>query len=98
MAQGACQAIEDAAVLTRCLHEAADVDAALRRYEANRLPRTSALQKGSFANATSFHLPDGPEQVKRDARYAMGTGVASLESADWLYGYDAVACPLLDVD
>jgi salicylate hydroxylase len=96
MAQGACQAIEDAAVLTRCLHEGVDIEMALRRYEATRIPRTSVLQHGSFANATSFHLPDGPEQQQRDERYAEGTGIASL-ATDWLYGYNALTAPLTSV-
>ena len=37
--QGACQAIEDAVVLADCLRAEADVPAALRAYEARRLPR-----------------------------------------------------------
>jgi 2-polyprenyl-6-methoxyphenol hydroxylase-like FAD-dependent oxidoreductase len=47
LGQGACQAIEDAAVLARCLSEAADPQAALRRYEALRIPRTSAIVRRS---------------------------------------------------
>ena len=42
MAQGAAQAIEDGATLTACLLQDSDVDAALRRYEQLRLPRTIA--------------------------------------------------------
>ncbi|MFT8245103.1 FAD-dependent monooxygenase [Roseomonas sp. BN140053] len=51
MAQGAGQAIEDAVVLARCLAEEADTPAALRRYEAARLDRTSRIQLGSRGNA-----------------------------------------------
>ena len=52
MAQGAASALEDAAVLSRCL---ADVDAdgvarALRRFEAMRKPRTSEIQGSSRQN------------------------------------------------
>jgi len=52
MAQGAASALEDAAVLSRCL---ADVDAdgvarALRRFEATRKPRTSEIQGSSRQN------------------------------------------------
>jgi salicylate hydroxylase len=92
MAQGACQAIEDAAVLTRCLDDGGDdVPAALLRYEALRLPRTARLQRLSWRNATTYHLPDGDEQRARDARLADGdTGGAS----DWLYGYDALTVDL----
>ena len=52
MAQGAGTAIEDAAVLSRCL-EGVDPDgvaAAFRRYEATRKPRTSEIQALSRAN------------------------------------------------
>jgi len=52
MAQGAASALEDAAILSRCLE---DVDAdgiapALKRYEQNRLPRTAEIQQTSAQN------------------------------------------------
>jgi 2-polyprenyl-6-methoxyphenol hydroxylase-like FAD-dependent oxidoreductase len=52
MAQGAATAIEDAAVLARCLEEVEgdDIPAAFRRYEATRKPRTSRIQAISSAN------------------------------------------------
>ncbi|MEF7617530.1 FAD-dependent monooxygenase [Aquincola sp. MAHUQ-54] len=53
MAQGAGTAIEDAVVLSRCLAglaSAAEVPAALRRYEAMRRERASQIQVGSRGN------------------------------------------------
>jgi salicylate hydroxylase/6-hydroxynicotinate 3-monooxygenase len=52
MAQGGATAIEDAAVLARCIAEAggADMERAFRRYEAHRKPRTSVIQAISSAN------------------------------------------------
>jgi 2-polyprenyl-6-methoxyphenol hydroxylase-like FAD-dependent oxidoreductase len=52
MAQGGATAIEDAAVLARCLAETdgEDIEGALRRYEAHRKPRTSLIQAISSAN------------------------------------------------
>jgi len=52
MAQGAATAIEDAAVLARCLAAAGndDIEGAFRRYEATRKPRTSRIQAISSAN------------------------------------------------
>jgi 2-polyprenyl-6-methoxyphenol hydroxylase-like FAD-dependent oxidoreductase len=52
MAQGAATAIEDAAVLARCLDETdgEDIEGAFRRYEAHRKPRTSLIQAISSAN------------------------------------------------
>ena len=52
MAQGAASALEDAAVLSRCL-EGVDADGiahAFKRYEVNRLPRTAEIQQASAKN------------------------------------------------
>jgi 6-hydroxynicotinate 3-monooxygenase len=53
MAQGAAMAIEDAAILSRCLdgvEDRAGVPAALRRYENTRLERTARMQRTSRQN------------------------------------------------
>jgi 6-hydroxynicotinate 3-monooxygenase len=52
MAQGAAMAIEDAAVLSRCLDgvDRDGVEAAFRRFEATRKPRTSRIQLNSRTN------------------------------------------------
>lgn len=53
MAQGACMAIEDAVVLSRCLDgvaQAQQLEPALNRFERARLKRTAAVQRGSRAN------------------------------------------------
>ncbi|MFC4049928.1 FAD-dependent monooxygenase [Actinomadura syzygii] len=85
-AQGAAQAIEDAAVLSRCLAEGlADPARALRRYEALRLPRTTRLQTASHARSDINHLPDGPEQRARDASF---TENDPLVANGWIYEYD----------
>ena len=85
-AQGAAQAVEDAAVLARSLAEDSDdPGAALRRYEQIRIPRTTRLQMVSHGRAEINHLPDGPEQRERDARYATQD---PLVANGWIYGYD----------
>jgi len=89
MAQGAAQAIEDAAALTACLAETTDVPAALERYEAVRLPRASRLQAMSANNKIRFHLPDGPEQEARDAEMATRSTDWSIRAIAWVYGHDA---------
>jgi salicylate hydroxylase len=94
MAQGSCQAIEDAAVLGRCL---ADVDAAsgaaaLRRYESARQARTAQVQTASFGNRDLFHMPDGQMQRERDEFLALGIGGLSI--LDWVYSYDPVTAPI----
>jgi 2-polyprenyl-6-methoxyphenol hydroxylase-like FAD-dependent oxidoreductase len=51
MAQGAATAIEDAAILARCIGvDGEDIESAFKRYEAHRKPRTSRIQKISSAN------------------------------------------------
>jgi len=88
MAQGACQALEDAAALTDALSQHTDVTAALDEYEQRRRPRTADIQGRSFANATTYHLPDGEQQAQRDAVYTTAThrGADGLAAFDWLYG------------
>jgi 2-polyprenyl-6-methoxyphenol hydroxylase-like FAD-dependent oxidoreductase len=46
--QGGCMAIEDAAVLARCLAKYVDADRALRSYEAHRLARTARVTRYSL--------------------------------------------------
>jgi 2-polyprenyl-6-methoxyphenol hydroxylase-like FAD-dependent oxidoreductase len=52
MAQGGATAVEDAAVLARCLAASGgdDLEGAFRQYEAHRKPRTSRIQAISSAN------------------------------------------------
>ena len=58
LGQGACQALEDAVVLAQQLQATADIETALRAYEAARIPRTSKIvqqsrqvgQVGQWAN------------------------------------------------
>ncbi len=50
MAQGAATAIEDAAILARCLKQSAGIEGAFQLYEAVRKPRTSRIQAISSAN------------------------------------------------
>ncbi|MGZ5881111.1 MAG: FAD-dependent monooxygenase [Xanthobacteraceae bacterium] len=50
MASGAAMALEDAAVLARCVEEVDDIADAFRLYEATRKPRASMVQTGSSAN------------------------------------------------
>jgi salicylate hydroxylase len=90
-AQGAAQAIEDAAVLARCLAEGlAGPAAALQRYETLRIPRTTRLQQVSHTRAQVNHLPDGPDQQARDDSLASAD---PLVANGWIYGYDPDAQP-----
>ncbi|KIK82238.1 hypothetical protein PAXRUDRAFT_832326 [Paxillus rubicundulus Ve08.2h10] len=68
-AQGSAMAIEDAAVLGNLfsrLTSRAQIKPLLHGYQSIRYARTAATQASSRLNRQIFHLPDGPEQEKRD--------------------------------
>ena len=91
-AQGAAQALEDAAALADCLRgvDRSAVGSALRRYEEIRRPRANHVLLMSRGREVRNHLPDGPEQRKRDAELAVGD---PLRQSAWLYGALAEADP-----
>ena len=90
MAQGSCQAIEDAVVLARCLSDVGTSDAvsALRRYEDARQGRTAQVQTSSLMNRDLFHMVDGQEQQDRDLIFSISPPGMSI--LDWVYEYDAL--------
>jgi len=68
-AQGAAMTIEDGAVLGNLLSRISHISQLrplLKAYQDLRLPRTAEAQVSSRLNQRIFHLPDGPEQRKRD--------------------------------
>ncbi|WP_128433156.1 FAD-dependent monooxygenase [Streptomyces cyaneus] len=71
-AQGAAQAILDAAVLGDVLAGVtpAGVPDALDRYVRRRLAGATGMQARSARAGGEFHLPDGPEAEERNARMA----------------------------
>jgi salicylate hydroxylase len=86
-AQGASQAIEDAAALAICLRGAGatDVPTALRRYDALRRPRLARVAAAVGVHKRNHHLADGARQRQRDR--VLGRRM-SLRGQRWLYGYD----------
>jgi salicylate hydroxylase len=92
LAQGAGQAIEDAAALAHCLSETpADIPTALARYEAARRPHTAKIQRMSWDNNTFYHLPDGSEQAARDEALQSAATDSGLATLRWIYGNDPEA-------
>lgn len=87
MAQGANQAIEDAAMLARCLRDSSAEQPALERYESARRPRVDRVHQISRSNAVTLHLVDGEAQRERDADLR---AAQRLENQQWLYGYDVL--------
>lgn len=95
LAQGANMAIEDAAVMARCLAQDESIAQAFGRFEQLRWQRTADIVNRSRDNAQRFHNPQlsdpakavdyvssewEPEKVRR--RY------------DWLFEYDPLKVPL----
>lgn len=89
LAQGACMAIEDAAVLTRALQATEDLFGALKLYERNRIDRTSRIVKGSDANRTLFHLRD-----QQKLRHAFAARDEGADRNAWLYSYNPLTVTL----
>lgn len=96
LAQGAAMAIEDGAMIARCLRETEDPQDALRRYQDARVERTTRIVQGSAANTKRFHNPalasaDGAvEYVDREWNEAR-----VRERYHWLFEYrvDQVTLP-----
>lgn len=90
MASGAAMAIEDARVLARCL-ESTDLSSqtelatALQRYQANRIPRTSRVQKTSKYLGKLYHIQN--ELLLRSAFWGLRNFTAGRE--DFLPRYNA---------
>ncbi|MBP2370601.1 FAD-dependent monooxygenase [Pseudonocardia parietis] len=85
-AQGASQAMEDAAVLAEELGAAgrSDMDGALSRYVHRRAKHAGMVQDASLQNMSFYHLPDGPEQRARDEKLRTFDGESDV-SYDWLW-------------
>jgi salicylate hydroxylase len=89
LAQGAAMAIEDGAVLTRCLVSAGDATDALQLYQRNRIDRTTRIVTGSDANRTLFHMRDQAE-----LRRAFADRDEGGSRNEWLYSYDPLTVEL----
>ena len=84
LAQGAAQAIEDAAALGDAFAREPDAHAALRSYESARLPTARAVVAASERQAAIYHLR-GPAAVARDLamRAAGPAGMARIAGRFW---------------
>ncbi len=95
LAQGAAMGIEDGVVLAEWVARLPDdLDAALRRYEAMRVPRSSRAVLGSRERGKQNHLPSPWSRFRRDIEYAarrLFYPDGTAHRVAWLYGYDAMA-------
>jgi salicylate hydroxylase len=95
LAQGACQAIEDAWVLASCLsnHGPAGVEAALLEFERRRQPRTKRIQAGARFVVDWAHEPDPARVQQRNGRLKGLSRIDPLGEASWSFawGHDVLA-------
>ncbi|KAF2452661.1 salicylate hydroxylase [Lineolata rhizophorae] len=94
LAQGAAQAVEDAAVLRQCLAAQKDLGVALKQYESIRLPRSSLVQEKTREHQYILHIEDGEEQKARDVRMALNSQENPVfwgydDRRNWLFSHDA---------
>jgi salicylate hydroxylase len=84
LAQGAAMAIEDAAVLARCLGRTPDDPiGSLRTYERQRHARTARTQRAARRNGTVYHLGGLGALLRTLAISAMNNRL--VRHYDWLY-------------
>jgi salicylate hydroxylase len=84
LAQGAAQAIEDAAMLGKALAGAQDIAASLHDYQEARRARAARVQGESRRQALIYHL-GGPAAALRDAGLRALGGKRLLGRYGWLY-------------
>ncbi len=89
LAQGACMAIEDGAVLARALEGAATVREALKIYERARVERCARVVTESAEHGGLYHIVDA-EQMKK----AFAERNIAKEREQWLFNYDPLTVPL----
>jgi salicylate hydroxylase len=90
LAQGACQAIEDAWVLARCLerHGRTGVPEALVEYERRRQPRTTRIQAGARFVVDWAHEPDEARVRQRSGRLKGLARIDPLAEASWSFAWE----------
>jgi salicylate hydroxylase len=87
LAQGAGMAIEDAAILGRCLSQTdANPEIGMRRYEAMRGPRVRRVQREARDNGRRYHL-SGLSARARDMAMRFLGGRKLRARYDWLYDW-----------
>jgi salicylate hydroxylase len=87
LAQGGCQAIEDAAALADSVTEhPGDTEAAFKAYEAIRAPRTARVQATARTWGEVLHIGGVGAQLR--AALLARRAEDDFEPVDWLYGYD----------
>ena len=84
-AQGAAQAIEDAAALAQALAGTRDIPAALAAYSAARVARATRVQTASRELGRIYHL-SGPAAAARNLAMRLAGPRKLMARYDWVYG------------
>jgi salicylate hydroxylase len=84
LAQGAAQAIEDAAALGRALAASTTIEDGFAAYQTERLARAQRIAMESRRQASIYHL-SGPAALARDLTMRAAGSKRLLDRYDWLY-------------
>jgi salicylate hydroxylase len=76
-------AIEDAAILARCVAGETSVARALQRYQRTRMARTARIVNESTATRSLYRIED-----ENEMRRAFQQKNPSQDRSKWLYSYD----------
>jgi 3-hydroxybenzoate 6-monooxygenase len=92
IAQGACQALEDAVTLGAAVREAdGDFAAAFKRYEAVRIPRTARVLYSAREMGRIYHAK-GVDRLVRNSLWVGRTQEQFYDALQWLHGWQAQDC------
>ena len=92
MAQGACMAMEDAVTLGEALRETHhDWDAALQRYQHNRIARTARIVLSGREMGRLYHAA-GVERLVRNSLWKGRSQERFYDAIEWLYGWNVNNC------
>ena len=90
LAQGACMAIEDGAVLTRALDQGTSIPDALQLYQRNRVDRTARIVNESTEKRELYHL-----RTTAEIRASFANRDEGADRNAWLYSYNPLTVELV---
>ncbi len=93
MAQGACQAIEDAACLAEAVKDfTPDMEKAFALYQQQRIPRTSRIQTSVRVWGDIIHTRDATAVLLRNTILS-NRAPDDFQYVEWIYGFNPLQSP-----